>query len=101
EARAAGAIPILVTSIVRRALTPDSRVIADANLPYVEEVRRLGEARRVPVMDLYTVTLQQCERLGRAGCDALGATTAAGTLDTKHLGAAGERAGRARTARAV
>ena len=58
EARAAGAIPILVTSIVRRALTPDSRVIADANLPYVEEVRRLGESRHVPVMDLYTVTLQ-------------------------------------------
>jgi len=92
EARAAGAIPILVTSIVRRALTPDSRVIADANLPYVEEVRRLGESRHVPVMDLYTVTLQQCERLGRAGCDALGATTAAGTLDTTHLGAAGQRA---------
>ena len=92
EARAAGAIPILVTSIVRRALTPDSRVMADANLPYVEEVRRLGESRHVPVMDLYTVTLQQCERLGRAGCDALGATTAAGTLDTTHLGAAGQRA---------
>jgi lysophospholipase L1-like esterase len=92
EARAAAAIPILVTSIVRRALTPDSRVIADANLPYVDEVRRLGESRHVPVMDLYTVTLQQCERLGRAGCDALGATTAAGTLDTTHLGAAGQRA---------
>ena len=91
DARAAGAIPILVTSIVRRNLTADAHVVADANVPYVEEVRRLGAARQIPVMDMYAVTLNQCERLGRAGCDALGATTAAGTLDTTHLGAAGQR----------
>src|SRR6185436_9457763 len=91
EARASGAIPILVTSIVRRNLTDDARVKADANLPYVEEVRRLGAARHVLVMDLYDLTLRQCERLGRAGCDALGATTAAGTLDTTHLSASGQR----------
>jgi lysophospholipase L1-like esterase len=91
EARAAGAIPILVTPIVRRNLTDDARVKADANLAYVEEVRRLGAARHVLVMDLYDLTLRQCERLGRAGCDALGATTAAGTLDTTHLSASGQR----------
>jgi lysophospholipase L1-like esterase len=91
EGRAAGAIPILVTSIVRRNLTPEGNVIAEANVPYVEEVRRLGAALHVPVMDLYAVTLLQCERLGRAGCDALGATTADGKLDTTHLNAAGQR----------
>jgi len=66
DARAAGAIPILVTSIVRRNLTPDAHVIADANVPYVEEVRRLGPEIRVPVMDMYAATLRQCETLGRA-----------------------------------
>jgi len=91
EARAAGAIPILVTSIVRRNLTADAHVVVDANLPFVEEVRRLGEARHVPVMDMYTLTLGQCERLGREGCDALGARTAAGALDTTHLNALGQR----------
>jgi lysophospholipase L1-like esterase len=91
EARAAGAIPILVTSIVRRNLTEDARVKSDANLPYVEQVRRLGAARHLLVMDLYDLTLRQCERLGRAGCDALGATTAAGTLDTTHLSPLGQK----------
>jgi lysophospholipase L1-like esterase len=91
EAHAAGAIPILVTPIVRRNLTDDARVKSDANLAYVEEVRGLGAARHVLVMDLYDLTLRQCERLGRAGCDALGATTATGTLDTTHLSASGQR----------
>jgi lysophospholipase L1-like esterase len=91
EARAAGAVPVLATSIVRRNLTADARVIVDANLPYVEEVRRLGAARQVPVMDLYARTLRQCEELGRAGCDALGGTAADGTLDTTHLGPSGQR----------
>lgn len=76
---------------MRRTLTADAHVIADANVPYVEEVRRLGEARHVPVMDLYTLTRRQCESLGRDGCNALGATTAAGTLDTTHLGPLGQR----------
>jgi lysophospholipase L1-like esterase len=91
DARAAGAIPILVTSIVRRNLTADGHVVADANLPYVEEVRRLGAARHVPVMDMYALTLRQCESLGVAGCNALGATTATGGLDTTHLNAAGQK----------
>jgi len=91
EARAAGAIPILVTSIIRRNFTPDGKVVSDANVPYVEEVRRLGESRHIPVMDMYARTLEQCERLGRTGCDALGATTATGTLDTTHLSASGQR----------
>src|SRR4051812_18852347 len=91
EARGAGAVPILVTSIVRRNMTPDDTVVADANVAYVEAVRRLGEARHVPVMDMYALTLHQCERLGRAGCDALGARTAAGTLDTTHLGPLGQK----------
>jgi lysophospholipase L1-like esterase len=91
EARAAGAIPILVTSIVRRNLTADGHVVADANVSYVEAVRRLGAERHVPVMDLYERTRLQCETLGVTGCNALGATTATGSLDTTHLGPLGQR----------
>ena len=90
ETRAAGAMPI--RDLDRPAQSGRRRPIQpDANMPYVEEVRRLGAARHVPVMDLYALTLGQCERLGRAGCEALGARTAAGALDTTHLGPVGQR----------
>src|SRR3954449_201709 len=42
EARAAGAIPVLVTSIVRRNFTPDGKIKADSLVPYVTEVRALA-----------------------------------------------------------
>jgi lysophospholipase L1-like esterase len=91
DTRAAGALPVLVTSIVRRNMTPDGKVQTDALVPYVEEVRRLGAARHVPVMDLYALTLAECEQLGRTGCDALGAVTSTGALDTTHLSPVGQR----------
>jgi lysophospholipase L1-like esterase len=91
DARAAGATPILVTSIVRRNLTDDGAVRPDSLVPYVMAMRAFAREQRVLLMDLYERTRVQCERLGRAGCDALGATTAAGTLDTTHLSALGQR----------
>jgi lysophospholipase L1-like esterase len=91
DARAIGATPILVTSIVRRNLTPAGKVQPDSLVPYVAAVRAIAKEHRVPLMDLYERTREQCERLGRAGCNALGTTTAAGTLDTTHLGPTGQR----------
>ena len=92
EARAAGAVPILVTSIVRRNLASDGHVKTDALLPYVEEIRRLAAERHVLLMDMYALSLQQCESLGPAGCAALNATTADGAPDTTHLNPAGQQA---------
>src|SRR6187397_1234906 len=68
EARASGAVPILVTSIVRRNQTPDGKVKTDTLMPYVDEVRRLAAAKRILLMDMYALTLAQCERLGVDGC---------------------------------
>ncbi|HKW00485.1 MAG TPA: rhamnogalacturonan acetylesterase [Vicinamibacterales bacterium] len=92
EARAAGAVPILVTSIVRRNLTADGHVKTDALLPYVEEVRRLAAERHILLMDMYALSLRQCESLGPAGCAALNATTADGGPDTTHLNAVAQQA---------
>jgi lysophospholipase L1-like esterase len=91
EARAGGAIPILLTSIVRRNLTADGKVKPDSLIPYVEQIRKLAAEKNVLWIDLYSLTLAQCEKLGPAGCDALGATTADGKLDTTHLSPLGQR----------
>jgi lysophospholipase L1-like esterase len=91
DARASGAVPILVTSIVRRNQTADGKVKTDSLLPYVEEVRRLAAAKHILLMDMYALTLAQCERLGVDGCQALDAKTADGAPDTTHLGELGQR----------
>jgi lysophospholipase L1-like esterase len=91
EARAAGAIPILVTSIVRRTQTADGKVTPDSLVPYVDAARRLAADRHLPLMDLYALTLAQCERLGLERCQALDAKTADGGPDTTHLGPIGQR----------
>jgi lysophospholipase L1-like esterase len=91
EARGAGAIPILVTSIVRRTQTPDGKVTPDSLVPYVDAARRLAADRHLLLMDMYALTLAQCERLGVDGCQALDAKTADGGPDTTHLGPIGQR----------
>jgi len=91
EARAAGAIPILVTSIVRRNLTPEGKVKADSLVPYVQEIRKLAAEKGILLMDLYARTLSQCEDLGPSVCGQLNATTEDGKPDTTHLSASGQK----------
>src|SRR2546422_919941 len=91
EARAAGATPVLVTSIVRRNLTPDGKVKVDSLAPYVEELRKLATDQHILLMDMYARSLEQCEQLGVAGCAELNATTDDGKPDTTHLSAKGQR----------
>jgi lysophospholipase L1-like esterase len=91
ESRAAGAEPILVTSIVRRNFTPDGKIKRDSLVPYVEEVRRLAAEKKVVLIDLYSLTLEQAEKLGPAGCDEISARTADGKVDTTHLGPKGRQ----------
>jgi pectinesterase len=90
EARSAGAIPILVTSIVRRNLTPEGKVQTDSLAPYVAEVRKLAQEKLVLLMDMNALTLEQCEKLGPAGCHELDARDGEKN-DTTHLGAKGQR----------
>ncbi|HWD00685.1 MAG TPA: rhamnogalacturonan acetylesterase [Candidatus Sulfopaludibacter sp.] len=91
EARAAGAIPILVTSIVRRNFTPEGKIVADSLVPYVEAVRKLAAEQNVPLLDLYSLTLAQAEKLGPAGCEEINAVDKAGKSDHTHLGPKGRQ----------
>jgi lysophospholipase L1-like esterase len=92
EARAAGAVPILVTSITRRNLTLEGKVQIDSLAPYVEEIRKLAAARHLLMMEMFALTVAQCEKAGTKGCDALGARLAEGKLDATHLSPAGQSA---------
>jgi lysophospholipase L1-like esterase len=91
EARAAGAWPVLVTSIVRRNFTADGRVKRDSLVPYVEAVRELAAAERVPLIDLYTLTLAQAEKSGPDGCADIDARLPDGARDHTHLGPKGRQ----------
>ena len=89
EARAAGAQPILVTSIVRRNFTHEGKIVRDSLVPYVEAARAVAAERHVPLIDLYTLTMQQAEALGPDGCAAIDARDKNGKRDTTHLGPQG------------
>jgi len=63
EARAAGAEPILVTSLTRRIFTADGR-IRTTLLPYVEGMKAVAAEKKVPLVDLHTRSVELCEKLG-------------------------------------
>ena len=62
EARAAGAKPILVTSLARRVFTGD-KLRQDLE-PYAEAVRKVGKEKDVPVLDLHVASKAAVEKLG-------------------------------------
>jgi pectinesterase len=91
EARAAGAQPVLVTSIVRRNFTADGKIKQDSLLPYVEATRQLAAELKIPLIDLYALTVAQAEKLGPEGCADIDARLPDGTRDHTHLGAKGRQ----------
>lgn len=91
EARAAGATPVLVTSIVRRNFSGDGKIKADCLVPFVEQTRRLAAASKTPLLDLYTLTKELSEKIGPQESDLLGARTADGKPDRTHLSPRGQQ----------
>ncbi len=92
EARAAGATPVLVTSIVRRNFAPDGKIKRDSLEPYVEAARSLAAEKDVRVLDLYDHTLRQAETLGPDATAELDAVDSQGKPDRTHLGPKGRQA---------
>jgi PelA/Pel-15E family pectate lyase len=90
DVRAAGATPVLVTSIVRRNFDEQGKFKPDSLVPYAAAVRRLAEERKVALIDLYTLTREQAERLGPEGSQTLGRLDEQGKPDRTHLGPKGQ-----------
>lgn len=87
EARAAGAQPILVTSMVRRSFTGGR--IDDTLLPYAEAVLAVAKLKQVPVVDLHARSLALVEGLGPDASEAFSPEPVEGRKDHTHLSAKG------------
>ncbi|MEO5916229.1 MAG: rhamnogalacturonan acetylesterase [Luteolibacter sp.] len=63
ESRAIGAIPILVTPMVRRTFNPDG-TLKDELQPYADAMNEVGAEKKVPVIDLHASSRKLVEPLG-------------------------------------
>lgn len=69
EARAAGAMPVLVTPLTRRQWDRDKPGKIKSSLaPYAAEVRKIAAELQVPLVDLQASSIALCERLGPEKC---------------------------------
>jgi len=92
EARAAGAKPILITSLTRRRFGKDDRIDSDL-FPYANVVKRVAAEKRVPFIDLHALSIALIDRMGRKASDELGKMKSDGKggqeMDYTHLGQKG------------
>lgn len=88
EARAIGAKPVLVTSLVRRHYNEDG-TIRTTQTPYVEAVRALAIEKHVPLVDLHAITTADAEHAGDEVWADLSPRDDKGQVDRTHLNAKG------------
>ena len=88
DARAIGAKPILVTSLVRRLYNADG-TIRTTQTPYVMVVRALAKEKHVPLVDLHAISLADAEQAGDDVWADLSPRDEKGQVDRTHLNAKG------------
>ncbi len=91
ETVAAGAKPVLITSLVRRQWSADGNTITSSLAPHAEAVRAIAKEKNVPVVDLHDRSKELCEKLGKAKCDELSPRKDDGSTDNTHLTEEGSR----------
>jgi lysophospholipase L1-like esterase len=84
EARAIGATPVLITSLVRRLFNGDG-TIRTTQTPYVEAVRALAAEKRVPLIDLHAISRDDAEHTGDEVWADLSPRDDKGQVDRTHL----------------
>lgn len=87
EARAAGARPVLITSMVRRTFRGDKLI--STLTPYVDAVKKVAADKNLPLIDLDARSRELCEKLGPTGSDAFNPPGKDGRTDRTHLNAKG------------
>jgi pectinesterase len=88
EARAIGAKPVLITSLVRRLFKEDG-TIRTTQTAYVEAVRALAAEKRVPLVDLHAISLADAENAGDEVWADLSPRDDKEQIDRTHLNAKG------------
>ncbi|HEX8774874.1 MAG TPA: glycosyl hydrolase family 28 protein [Pyrinomonadaceae bacterium] len=95
EARAAGAKPVLVTSLVRRGAWKDGRINSDLTL-YADAVKKLAAEKGVPLIDLHALSIDYINAMGMQKSLELGKMKPDGrggeAIDNTHLGERGSEA---------
>lgn len=84
EAKAAGIIPILVTSLSRRQWAADGK-IRSTLVPYVEVVREIAAQKGVPLIDLHVLSIAEYEKMGPQGVLEISPKKDNGAWDGTHL----------------
>lgn len=91
EARAAGIVPVLITSLSRRQFGADGKIHSSL-IPYVEVVKEIAAEKKVPLVDLQARSIELYERLGKAECEKeLAPRKPSGDVDNTHLTAEGAK----------
>ena len=85
EARAAGAKPIVVTSLSRRIWAKDKEHIQSILTGYVDAARTVAREKKAPLVELHRASIQIYELLGPDGCERFSPRTNDGRLDGSHL----------------
>jgi polygalacturonase/lysophospholipase L1-like esterase len=90
EARAIGAKPILITSLVRRQWDKSgSGKINSSLIPYVEVVKQIAKEKNVPLIDLHASSKELCEQWGKEKCLEFSPVKDNNQPDNTHLNAKG------------
>jgi pectinesterase len=85
ESRAAGARPVLITSLTRRKFRSDGKVHSDL-FPYADVVRQIAKEKSVSLIDLHERSITVCNELGRGCVETLGPMKEDGSgYDLTHL----------------
>lgn len=90
DVRAAGAVPVIVTSITRRKFGDDGRIRSDLGA-YVAAAKAVATDAKVALIDLHQLSIDALDRIGPTLAAAFNARNADGTADTTHLSAEGGR----------
>jgi lysophospholipase L1-like esterase len=91
EVRGIGAKPVLVTSLTRRNLDKDGKILPDLLVSYVEATRAVAKEKGVPLIELYARSVEQINQLDPAAAAAFDATGKDPTVpDKTHLSPKGE-----------
>ena len=91
ESRAAGATPIIVTSLTRRLFGPDGRIHSDLG-DYVTAAKAVALEKGVALIDLHAKSIELLDRMGEGAAAAFNVAKADGTPDTTHLSPRGSAA---------
>jgi pectinesterase len=89
EVRAAGGKPVLVTSIARRRFDESGKKVRGDLDAYADVVRAVAKDKGVPLIDLYAMSIDTYESLGRDGCLEFSPVGKDGKVDNTHFNLVG------------